>query len=593
MNHEVLITEQQTVDLLLLEDDEVDFDSVKRQLENAQISFDVTRVVTLKEACERLKGSRFQLVLADLNLPDSRGVETVDGLAEYCQQTVLLVMTGVDDEDVELEVLNRGAHGYFIKGEIQVKAILRTIQHSLRCERHIRQHRALVEHLQTQNKSLDKLSKELGEENKLLRTAHHFRFRSEATDFNCLVNHLSKEQIAVLAVEAEQASRAKSEFLATASHELRTSMEGVLSIHDHLMRSYLNDQQQALVEASLASNMNLLRMVREMSEIARIETGRTQVQPFLCDLSAVLEEIALSAKPLLKAKGVSVHWSVDNKLSEPVLCDGILIRQILSLLISNAIKFTDQGRIDIRGATLSSDRSRGCVRISVADTGVGISPDMFEDFQAAFASGNLSEMPPLLSPSLGLSHALQIVRILGGEMGVESTRWKGSNFWCDIPIGYPDVNPDQRTDQANSPLLKRPHFLKRNRGNSGGQISRKPTKHCLIAHESRALQLYLVEQLRQLGYSADTAKNGSDVMYLLGKKPFDLLLIDCHLPVHNVFSIANRVDKATMLERNPKIIAISDRFSDETSDRIEYENIDAFLTVPLEVAQLRDALQRC
>jgi len=596
MNHEVLITEQQTVDLLLLEDDDVDFDSVKRQLDTSPIKFEISRVDTLQEACNRLKKNRFDIVMADLRLPDSDGIETVDSLAEHSQETILLVMTGLEDEEVEQEVLNRGAHGFFVKTEIRGKSILRTIQHSLRCDRFVRQHRTLLEHLKTQQESLEAMSRQLQEENELLRNTHELRFQPEATHFKHLSNHLSKETVALLATQAEQASRAKSEFMVTVCHELRTTLEGILSIHDHLMRSHLMDQDRVLVESSLANSMTLLRMVTEISEIARIESGRTQTQLFLCDLSAVLEEVASSAFPLLKSKQITLNWKADRSFSDTVLCDGKAIRQILILLLSNAIKFTSQGQIDIRGITLSSERKQGLVRISIMDTGIGIPPDKLDELQAAFSQGSLSKMPPPLNPSLGLSLTLQLVRMLGGEMGVESERWKGAHFWCDLPVRYPDDEAEYRIDGGSNGRLKRPHFLKRRGRNGNGQLAKPAMKDVLVAHESRALQLYMQEQLRQLGYSAYAAKDGSDVLYLLGKKQFDVLLVDCHLPAHDVFVIANRVDgisKAAGHERCPKVIAISDRLNIAEANQNVCEKIEAFLTVPMEIPILRETLQRC
>ena len=459
----------------------------------------------------------------------------------------------------------------------------------------MRQNRSLVEHLRTQQNSLEAFSKQLNEENKLLRNVHELRHSAEATSFEHLSNHLSKEAIAILAVEAEQASRAKSEFLSTVCHELRTTMEGLLAIHDHLVKTQLTDQQKAFVDASLTNTATLYRMVGEMSEIARIESGRAKVQEFLCDMEAVIKEVASTGLPLLHSKQIDLKWACDEAFSESVLCDGKTIRQILVLLLSNAIKFTTQGCIEIRGTTIARNRSGATLRISVADTGVGVPPDTLDDLKAAFSQGSLRRMPPLLNPSLGLSLALQMTRLLGGEMGVESERWKGSQFWIDIPVRYPNQEANHRLDSSNHHALGGPKFLNRN-GNTNGHHAKSSGKHVLVGHASRPLQLYLVEQLRQLGYTADTAKDGSDVMYLLGKKKFDLLMIDCHLPVHDAFVIANRMDGIIKLQEGqspPRMIAISDRLMIDNLSASTGDRIDAFLTIPLEITRLRETIEQC
>ncbi|RCS46450.1 response regulator [Bremerella cremea] len=597
MNHEVLVTDQQVINLLLLEDDDVDYQTVTRQLNNGPTKFEIFHARTLEHACAHLKEQRYDVIIADLHLPDSTGAETIACLAEQCPQTVLLVMTSLDDEDVAHEALNRGAHGYFVKNEIQGKVILRAIQHSLRRERYVRQHRTLVDHLRLQQKNLESFSQQLKEENKLLKHAYQLRFQAKATDYNHLSNHLTKDAIAILAVEAEQASRAKSEFLSTVCHELRTTMEGVLSIHDHLIQTPLNHQQKAFIDASLANSTVLYQMLGELSDIARIESGRAELQPFLCDLSAVIQEVGSTAFPLLNSKQISLKWSFDKQFSESVVCDGKVIRQILILLLSNAIKFTSQGRIDLQGTTLSQNQDGSHIRISVTDTGVGIPPQTLDELKAAFSQGSLHSMPPLLGPTLGLSLALQMTRQLGGEMGVESERWQGTTFWVDIPVRYPDGEINGRIDSGNVPRLKGPNFLKRTSNNEKQSTPKASGHHILVAHENRALQLYIVEQLRQLGHSAETAKDGNDVMYLLNRKDFDLLMLDCHLPIHDAFVIADGIEglipNGDHQPKPPKIIAISDRLMIDNMDKDQVENIDAFLTVPLEVSRLRETIRQC
>ena len=131
MNHEVLVTEKQIVNLLLLEDDEVDYQSITRQLADSPQQFEVSRAETLEDACDHLQRNQYDLIITDLRLPDSDGIETVATLKKYSGSAVLLVMTGLDDEKVEQDALQRGVHGFFVKNEFQGRSISRTIQHSL------------------------------------------------------------------------------------------------------------------------------------------------------------------------------------------------------------------------------------------------------------------------------------------------------------------------------------------------------------------------------------------------------------------------------------------------------------------------------
>ncbi|MEW4454476.1 response regulator [Bremerella sp. JC817] len=592
MNHEVLISDTSTLNLLLLEDDDVDYEAIERHLTKSEFPIEICRAETLEMARKHLARKRFDIVLADLCLPDSQGLETVSRLAETCKQMAIMAITGIDDPDLEQEVMKRGAHSYFLKQDNTGGALARAIYSSVRHERFRRQHNSLLEQMHSQQKSLEEFSRQLKEENELLRNIHSLRHQEETVDYHHLSNHLSKDAVSMLAVEAEQASRAKSEFLLTICHELRTSMEGILSIHDHLLRTPLTDQQKACVDASLANNAMLMRLVREASEIAKIESGRAKLQPFVCDMSAIIAEVAATAAPLLQQKNVNLTWHCDSQFSDSVFCDGQQIRQMLILLLSNAIKFTTQGQIEIRGTTISSGRSVGRMRISIADSGVGITPDVLDALRKAFAQGNLSAMPPLQNPSLGLSLCLQIARLVGGEIGVESERWKGSRFWINFPVEFPEKESHFCVSPPHQEITRRPNFLKIADGN-GSAAKRKIAGHVLVAHDSRVLQLYLVEQLRQLGYSADTAKDGSNVMYLLGRKKYDLILVDCHLPVHDAFGIANRIRSAPQSQFNgsrPRIVAISDRFKVHDLENHGMESIDGFLTIPTDLARLRETL---
>ncbi|TWT34650.1 ATP-binding response regulator [Blastopirellula retiformator] len=595
MNQEVPSIDQRVVRLLLLEDDDADFAAVKRQLDRGSINFDVSRVDTVRQACSQLKKRQYDVVLVDLTLPDSSGVDTVECLAEHTQQTILLVVTGLEDDDLEQEILRRGVCGYFVKREVQGKSILRVIQHALQYERFVRQHLALVDHLRGQQKSMEVLARRLREENKLLKEAHELRIQEEATNFNHLVNHVSKEVVAMLAIESAQSSRAKSEFLLASCQELKTSLESVLAVHDHLVRSALTDQQRALVDASLASSTTLLRMVGEIIQIAQVETGSTQAKPFPCDLSGVIKEVGASAYSLLRSKDISLKWSWDDRFAQVVQCDGQIVRQILVQLLSNAIKFTTQGRIDIRGTTMARDCNGGRIRISVLDTGVGVPAELLEELQAAFAQGRLSGLPTHMKSSLGLSLAFQLVRLLGGEMGVESVRWKGSHFWCDIPVHDLPNDSHRRLNPPRRPQIKRPHFLKLV-GNGEDTPVTSTKRHVLVAHPNRPLQLYLTEQLHQLGYTSDVAKDGNEVLAMLRRKEFDILMVDCKLPTYDVFSIAGRVTQLvsqTDNEQPPKIIAMSDRMTLEGADLADYENIDALASIPMEIGKLRATLEEC
>lgn len=591
MNHEVRITDQKTINLLLLEDDDVDFQAVERHLSSSILDINISRVRTLNEARENLSANRFDVVLADIHVPDSTGIETVARLSETCGPAVLMVVTGLDDPELERAVLDRGAQWYANKNEDNGNTIARAIYVTLHNERHRRQHRLIVDQMRAHQKGLEELSRQLKQENELLRNLQSLRQHDRAIDFRHLSNHLSKEALAMLAVETEQSSRAKSEFLLTVCHELRTSMEGILSIHDHLKQTPLTDQQTVCVDASLSNVSTLLRLVREASEIAKIESGRVQLQSFMCDLSAVIKEVAATASPLLNQDQVSLSWICEKSFNDSVLCDGQQVRQALILLLSNAIKYTSQGNIEIHGSIVSSGRQAGWMKIEVSDTGIGMNPETLESLKAAFSQGNLHAMPPLQTPSLGLAQCLQIVRLLGGEMGVESERWKGSAFSFTFPVDYPDQEAVCRIGPGHQ-RTRRPHFLDRANGNgSNGNGAHHPGRHVLVAHESRVIQLYLVEQLRQLGYSADTAKDGSNALYLLGRKDYDLLMIDCHLPVCDVFSIANRIrskSSADRIEKSPPIIAISDRYA--SADRPKISDLDGFLPLPCALPKLKEVL---
>ncbi len=216
---------------------------------------------------------------------------------------------------------------------------------------------------------------------------------------------------------ADQAGQAKTEFLATISHEIRTPLNGILPILDMLQSTSLDDEQQRYVRAASSSSRHLLRIINDLLDFARAESGKLQLESIEVDLKELVQSVLDLMEGSAERKGLSLRLRWDERLPRIVRADPIRLRQILANLLSNAIKFTEHGGVELLLEQVDSGRRELTIRFSVADTGIGLSREEVRNLFSSFTQADASTTRKHGGTGLGLAICRRLVELMGGGQG--------------------------------------------------------------------------------------------------------------------------------------------------------------------------------
>ncbi|MEW6211007.1 MAG: PAS domain S-box protein, partial [Acidobacteriota bacterium] len=377
---------------------------------------------------------------------------------------------------------------------------------------------------------------------------------------------------------AESASQTKSRFLANISHEIRTPMNGLMGMLELMLRTKLAPKQKEFIQTALSSADSLLRLLNDVLDFSRIESGRLQLEAnafgLRSNLSDTLKPLALWAE----TRGLKLIERVDGDVPDTLVGDAGRFNQVVRNLVSNAIKFTVRGEVVTEIELESRNRGSVCLKVEVSDTGIGIPAEKQKIIFDAFTQADSSTTRLYGGAGLGLAICSHLVEMMGGEIWVESEEGRGSRFYFTARFLLPRRvdGPGQKSKEIiHSPIARAELPL--------------PSRHLriLLAEDNPVNQMVAASMLKERGHSVTAVGNGKETIERLKQESFDLVLMDVQMPEMDglqTTSVIRQMEKST--DARVPIIAMTAHAMEGDRERCLAAGMDGYISKPIKIEEL-------
>ena len=371
-------------------------------------------------------------------------------------------------------------------------------------------------------------------------------------------------------VRSQGAEKAKGEFMAAMSHEIRTPLNGVLGMADLLRYAPLDDEYRSYVEIINRSGETLLRVVNEVLDFSKINSGQLELEEISFDLRRLLEDLLVLMGEEARQKGLDLHLEYDPELPLNFLGDPTRIRQIITNLVGNGIKFTPCGSVSIAAKKLDSPMVGQTILLQVIDTGIGIPGDRLDAIFNSFEQADRSTTRKYGGSGLGLSISRQLAKLMDGELTVASHESGGSVFSLSLCLPTSKIPVSQKAVMEDFPEFG---------------------LHALLAEDNHVNQVVATKLLRKLGITVDLAENGAEALEMLRTGQYDLVFMDVHMPVMNGIDAARAIrSRQDGLAAIP-IVALTANAGPHSEFQTREAGMDAHLAKPIRLADVVKVLK--